>query len=92
MYLKTAKIPKSRQTFSCATITYDNFRVFGGWAKIAYMSRIETGQANPTLTMIHALATSLAVTPGSLFDPAGDPPEEAVPAPRKPRPSRGRVR
>ena len=42
-----------------------------------YMSRIETGQANPTLTMIHALATSLAVTPGSLFDPAGDPPEEA---------------
>jgi transcriptional regulator with XRE-family HTH domain len=57
-----------------------------------YMSRIETGQANPTLTMIHALATSLAVTPGSLFDPAGDPPEEAVPAPRKPRPSRGRVR
>ena len=26
-----------------------------------YMSRIETGRANPTLTMIHALADSLGV-------------------------------
>lgn len=32
-----------------------------------YMSRIETGQANPTLTMIHALATSLGVTIADLF-------------------------
>jgi transcriptional regulator with XRE-family HTH domain len=32
-----------------------------------YMSRIETGQANPTLTMIHALATSLGVTVADLF-------------------------
>lgn len=32
-----------------------------------YMSRIETGQANPTLTMIHALATSLQVPVTDLF-------------------------
>lgn len=33
-----------------------------------YMSRIETGAANPTLTMIHALASSLRVPVSSLFD------------------------
>jgi transcriptional regulator with XRE-family HTH domain len=33
------------------------------------LSRIETGQANPTLTMIHALATSLRVTVADLFAP-----------------------
>ena len=32
-----------------------------------YMSRIETGQANPTLTMVHALATSLEVDVTDLF-------------------------
>ena len=32
-----------------------------------YMSRIETGHANPTLTMIYALATSLAVPVPALF-------------------------
>ena len=32
-----------------------------------YMSRIETGNANPTLTMIHALASSLRV-PVTLFE------------------------
>lgn len=56
-----------------------------------YMSRIETGQANPTLTMIHALASSLSVTPRALFEPAGQVPEDAAPAPKKPRPSHGRV-
>ena len=35
-----------------------------------YMSRIETGRANPTLTMIHALADSLRVPVTSLFEPA----------------------
>lgn len=53
-----------------------------------YMSRIETGKANPTLSMIHALATSLGVSMVELFD-------DATPvrkAPRSsPRPSRGRV-
>ena len=33
-----------------------------------YMSRIETGQANPTLTMIHSLADSLGVHVRVLFD------------------------
>lgn len=33
-----------------------------------YMSRIETGRANPTLTMVDALATSLKVPIASLFD------------------------
>ena len=53
-----------------------------------YMSRIETGQANPTLTMIHALAASLGVPVQALFGEA-----TAAPArvPRSARPSRGRV-
>ena len=54
-----------------------------------YMSRIETGQANPTLTMIHALAGSLRVPVVRLFE--SDPPG-AEPVPRAARPSRGRVR
>lgn len=33
-----------------------------------YMSRIETGTANPTLTMIYALAGALKVTVTALFD------------------------
>jgi transcriptional regulator with XRE-family HTH domain len=33
-----------------------------------YMSRIETGRANPTLTMIDALAGSLKVPVGQLFE------------------------
>ena len=54
-----------------------------------YMSRIETGQANPTLTMIHALAGSLRVPVVRLFE--SDPPG-TEPVPRAARPSRGRVR
>lgn len=38
-----------------------------------YLSRIENGTANPTLTMIHALATSLKVDITSLFTPAATP-------------------
>jgi transcriptional regulator with XRE-family HTH domain len=52
------------------------------------MSRIETGKANPTLTMIHALATSLGVPVPALFGEATAPP---VRGPRSVRPSRGRV-
>ena len=33
-----------------------------------YMSRIETGKANPTLVMIHALADSLEVHVTALFE------------------------
>ena len=46
-----------------------------------YMSRIENGKANPTLTMIHALAVSLDVPVAALF--------EAPPAPA--RAKRGRT-
>lgn len=53
-----------------------------------YMSRIETGKANPTLTMIHALAASLGVPVPALFGEATAPP---VRGPRSVRPSRGRV-
>lgn len=55
-----------------------------------YMSRIETGQANPTLTMIHSLADSLGVHVTALFD---DPTKVrlAPKPPRKARLSRGRV-
>lgn len=42
-----------------------------------YMSRIETGRANPTLTMIDALAGSLQVPVAQLFEPE---------LPAKPRP------
>lgn len=58
-----------------------------------YMSRIETGRANPTLTMIHALATSLRVPVPALFGEAA--PAAAARAPRASptsRPSRGRAR
>jgi transcriptional regulator with XRE-family HTH domain len=40
-----------------------------------YMSRIETGAANPTLTMIHALAGSLRVPVAALFE------DDAAPKP-----------
>lgn len=52
-----------------------------------YMSRIETGNANPTLTMIHALATSLAVPVPALFGAAFEPVNLVKPG----RSSRGRV-
>ena len=55
-----------------------------------YMSRIETGQANPTLTMIHALAVSLGVTVTELFADAGQ--TGAAVVSRGQRASRGRVR
>jgi transcriptional regulator with XRE-family HTH domain len=32
-----------------------------------YLSRIETGRANPTLTVIHALAKGLNESPGALL-------------------------
>lgn len=58
-----------------------------------YMSRIETGNANPTLTMICALADALGVTVADLF-PAGTTPRPARGSNRKQGnpPSRGRVR
>jgi transcriptional regulator with XRE-family HTH domain len=55
-----------------------------------YMSRIETGKANPTLTMIYALATSLGVNVPSLFSGSeGVVTSRAVV--KASRPSRGRA-
>lgn len=34
-----------------------------------YLSRIETGSANPTLTVIHQLARAVKETPTSLLEP-----------------------
>ena len=58
-----------------------------------YLSRIETGNANPTLTMICALADALGVTVAELF-PDTAPPTPARGSNRKQgnTPSRGRVR
>jgi transcriptional regulator with XRE-family HTH domain len=55
-----------------------------------YMSRIETGVANPTLTVIHALAESLGVAVPVLFEA----PSAKVVAPTRSRQaaSRGRVK
>lgn len=56
-----------------------------------YMSRIETGAANPTLTMVHALATSLGVPIAALFGAEVVAP--AIGSRSSPRAgSRGRVR
>jgi len=55
-----------------------------------YMSRIETGAANPTLTVIHALADALSVDVVSMFQEV-----DTVPPPRtrsRLDASRGRVR
>ena len=67
-----------------------------------YMSRIETGQANPTLTMIHALADSLGLPVVRLFQKPAAPAKKSPTAAAAPlassrtsgtsRPSRGRVR
>ena len=53
-----------------------------------YMSRIETGKANPTLTMIHALADSLGGAVTELFVVHAKPRKPVRPAAPL---SRGRV-
>lgn len=55
-----------------------------------YLSRIETGVANPSLTVIHALAQALSKPPGALLqapDPDYKPSKTRTAAPL----SRGRV-
>jgi transcriptional regulator with XRE-family HTH domain len=55
-----------------------------------YMSRIETGRANPTVTVVRKLALALGVTAGVLFEA---PTQTVVPKTRSLRAvSRGRVR
>lgn len=60
-----------------------------------YMSRIETGRANPTLTMIQALANSLGVPVVALFESTNAKPIKTKradgTAKTAPRLSRGRV-
>lgn len=56
-----------------------------------YMSRIESGQANPTVTMLHQIADAFAVDVRELFVVAkGDIPVRVKSA--QPSPSRGRVK
>ena len=58
-----------------------------------YMSRIESGGANATLTTIHAIADALAVPVSALFETPGAPALLAAKRVRAPRgASRGRVK
>lgn len=59
-----------------------------------YLSRIENGSANPTLTMIHALAVSLKVGIPALFEPSPTAASQRATSRAKSSPgtSRGRVR
>ena len=58
-----------------------------------YMSRIESGGANATLTTIHAIADALKVPVCALFDGPASPASLAVKRVRAPRGvSRGRVK
>ncbi|OYU28028.1 MAG: hypothetical protein CFE41_08550 [Burkholderiales bacterium PBB2] len=54
-----------------------------------YMSRLETGAANPTFDALLVLASALGVTPAALFEqPTEDSPKRAQSAPGS---SRGRA-
>ena len=55
-----------------------------------YMSRIESGRANPTLTMLHQIAAAFGVDVGELLVPSDGPVPDRVLSPRPL--SRGRVR
>lgn len=55
-----------------------------------YMSRLESGQANPTLTMLHAIAGAFRIDIGELFVASPDTRAVRVSA-TGPRLSRGRV-
>jgi transcriptional regulator with XRE-family HTH domain len=55
-----------------------------------YMSRIETGEANPTLTAIHAVAGALSVEVQRLFEPLTASPKAVRTRAKRPA-SRGRV-
>lgn len=61
-----------RELRYAANLTQDELAARCGLFR-TYLSRIENGTANPTLTMIHALATSLKVEIASLFVPAAAP-------------------
>jgi transcriptional regulator with XRE-family HTH domain len=54
-----------------------------------YMSRVETGLANPTLTFIYAIAGALKVPVAAMFDPPSQTPPAKTRSVQKA--SRGRV-
>ena len=54
-----------------------------------YMSRVEAGQANPSLTMLHQIARALDIPLGQLFDQVPSEPPPRVQSTN--RPSRGRA-
>lgn len=85
-----------RELRTAAGLTQEEFADRCGLFR-TYLSRIENGSANPTLTMIHALAKSLKVSIPALFDPPAEAPGAAPrgrPATARSAPgtSRGRVR
>lgn len=43
-----------------------------------YMSRIESGQANPTLTLLHQIASAFGISLQELFEPAQSEPPRRV--------------
>jgi transcriptional regulator with XRE-family HTH domain len=57
-----------RQLRAEAGLTQDELAERAGIFR-TYMSRVETGEANPTLTIVHALAGALGVEVQRLFDP-----------------------
>lgn len=56
-----------------------------------YLSRIESGQANPTLTVLHALAQGLGVSVQELLSPPQAPVSPRLRVQAQQRISRGRV-
>lgn len=50
-----------------AGLTQENLAETTGLFR-TYLSRIETGEANPTFTVLVALSSSLGVLPGTLFE------------------------
>ena len=50
-----------------AGLTQENLAETTGLFR-TYLSRIETGEANPTFTVLLALSSSLGVVPGTLFE------------------------
>lgn len=67
-----------------ASLTQDEFAARCGLFR-TYLSRIENGTANPTLSMIHALAKTLRVSIPSLFESSLSAPQTE---PRRGRPAR----
>jgi transcriptional regulator with XRE-family HTH domain len=70
-------------------ITQDELSERAGMFR-TYVSRVEAGRANPTVTMLHQIAHALGVPVGQLFEesPANAPPRVMS---LSPRPGRGRV-